>query len=276
MSASSPRIAGTSATASPSTTASAGTASRRGPKNTIRSPPSFPAHSPSSFPERPPAFFIPATPGIPNTLAPIDALDVSPRLGIAWSPHANGAFLQKILGAPGTTSIRASFGTFYTAIDALSISVLAANAPYGTTYTSPAPPLFATPFVSAADGINYGQPFPYKFAPLNSSRSHPDANIDWTAYEPISGIPGYDIHNRTPYTEEWMLSIERQAGPNTVLERQLRRHRHPSSARSRRGQLRQSRALPQPQPVQRSQARHRSPAEPTAKTPSTSQQPAAR
>ena len=35
--------------------------------------------------------------------------------------------------------------------------------------------------------------------------------------ERISGIPGYDIHNRTPYTEEWMFSIERQAGPNTVL-----------------------------------------------------------
>ena len=62
-----------------------------------------------------------------------------------------------------------------------------------------------------------GQPFPYTFAPLNSSRSHPDGNIDWSIYEPISGIPGYDIHNRTPYTEEWMLSVERQAGPDTVF-----------------------------------------------------------
>jgi hypothetical protein len=52
---------------------------------------------------------------------------------------------------------------------------------------------------------------------LNSSRRHPDANIDWSTYEPISGIPGYDIHNKIPYTEEWMLSIERQIGPNTVL-----------------------------------------------------------
>ena len=170
------------------------------------------------FPGAPAGILYPGDPGVPNTLAPIDPLDVSPRLGIAWSPHANGAFLQRILGAPGTTSIRSSFGTFYTAIDAAAISVLAANAPYGTTYTSPAPPLFATPFVSAADGTNYGQPFPYKFAPLNSSARHPDSIIDWSAYQPISGIPGYDIHNRTPYTEEWMLSIQRQAGPNTVLE----------------------------------------------------------
>jgi hypothetical protein len=79
------------------------------------------------------------------------------------------------------------------------------------------PPLFATPFITASTGQNNGQPFPYTFAPLNSSRSNPDPNIDWSTYEPIEGIPGYDIHNRTPYTEEWMLSIERQAGPNTVL-----------------------------------------------------------
>jgi Carboxypeptidase regulatory-like domain len=170
------------------------------------------------FPGAPAGILYPGDPGIPNTLARIDPLDVSPRLGIAWSPHAENSFLQKILGAPGTTSIRSSFGTFYTAIDAAAISVLAANAPYGTTYTSPAPPLFATPFVSAADGTSYGQPFPYKFAPLNSTAQHPDGNIDWSAYEPISGIPGYGIHNKTPYTEEWMLSIQRQAGPNTVLE----------------------------------------------------------
>ena len=170
------------------------------------------------FPGAPAGILYPGDPGVPRTLAPIGNLGFSPRVGVAWSPHESGdGILATALGSPGTTSIRASFGNFYTAIDALSISVLAANAPYGTTYTSLAPPLFATPFVSAADGTNYGQPFPYPFAPLNSSRSHPDGSIDWSAYEPISGIPGYDMHNRVPYTEEWMLSIERQAGPDTVL-----------------------------------------------------------
>jgi hypothetical protein len=174
------------------------------------------------FPGAPAGILYPGDPGVPRTLAPIGNLGFAPRVGVAWSPRAkDGSVMSKVLGSSqssgGTTSIRASFGTFYTAIDALSISVLAANAPYGTTYTSPAPPLFATPFVTAADGTNYGQPFPYTFAPLNSSRSHPDANIDWSSYEPISGIPGYDVHNRTPYTNEWMLSIERQAGPETVF-----------------------------------------------------------
>jgi Carboxypeptidase regulatory-like domain/TonB dependent receptor len=170
------------------------------------------------FPGAPAGILYPGDPGIPNTLAPIDALDFSPRVGLAWSPQAEeGSLMRKLLGPPGTTSIRASFGDFYTAIDAVEIGVLAANAPYGTTYSSPAPPLFATPFINAADGTNNGQPFPYTFAPLNSTRSHPDPNINWPTYEPISGIPGYDIHNHTPYTEEWGLSIERQAGPKTVF-----------------------------------------------------------
>jgi hypothetical protein len=171
------------------------------------------------FPGAPPGILYPGDPGVSKTLAPGDDRNFSPRVGFAWSPRAEtGSFLEKWLGKPGDTSLRASFGNFFTAIDAVSMGVLAANAPYGTTYTSPAPPLFATPFMTAADGTNYGQPFPYTFAPLNSSRSHPDAGVDWPAYEPISGIPGYDIHNRTPYTEEWMLSIERQGGPNTVFD----------------------------------------------------------
>jgi hypothetical protein len=174
------------------------------------------------FPGAPPGILYPGdqTGGqaIPNTLAPIGNVSFAPRVGLAWSPQAEqGSFLGKLLGGAGTTSVRASFGNFFTAIDALSIGVLAANAPYGTTYTSPAPPLFATPFVTAASGQDNGQPFPYTFAPLNSSRRNPDPNINWATYEPISGIPGYDIHNHAPYTEEWMLSIERQAGPNTVF-----------------------------------------------------------
>ena len=170
------------------------------------------------FPGAPPGILYPGDPGVSRTLAPIDNLSFAPRVGLAWTPQTGkGSLLGRILGAPGTTSIRAGFGSFYTAIEALSISVLAANAPYGTTYSSPAPPLFATPFTTAANGQNNGQPFPYTFARLNSSRSDPDPNIDWSTYEPISGIPGYDIHNRTPYTEEWMLSIERQTGPNTVI-----------------------------------------------------------
>ena len=170
------------------------------------------------FPGAPTGILYPGDPGVPNTLAPIGDRNFAPRIGLAWAPQAEASsWLEKLLGAPGASSIRASFGTFYTAIDATSIGVLAANAPYGTTYTSPVEPLFATPFVNAGDGQSNGQPFPYTFAPLNSSRKHPDTTFDWGSTLPIDGIPAYDMHNRAPYIEEWMLSIERQAGPNTVF-----------------------------------------------------------
>jgi len=175
------------------------------------------------FPGAPAGILYPGDPlpgggSVPDTLAPISNRSFAPRVGLAWSPEGpSGSLLAKVLGPAGTTSIRASAGFFYTAIDALSIGVLAANAPYGTTYTSPLPPLFATPFISASTGQNNGQPFPYTFAPLDSSISNPDVNINWATFEPISGIPGYDVHGKVPYTEEWMLSIERQAGSNTVF-----------------------------------------------------------
>ena len=171
------------------------------------------------FPGAPAGILYPGDPGVPETLAKIEDSAFAPRVGLAWSPQGTrDRWGARLLGAPGTTTVRASFGQFYTSIDALTIGVLAANAPYGTTYTSPAPPLFATPFVTAASGMSYGQPFPYTFAPRGSSAQHPDASIDWSSYEPISGIPAFAQSNRTPYTEERSLSLERQAGPHAVLD----------------------------------------------------------
>jgi hypothetical protein len=169
------------------------------------------------FPGAPAGILFPTDPGVPRTLAPPGNLDFAPRVGLAYSPHADGGLLGKILGSPGKTSLRAGFGTFYTAIEALTIGVLSGNAPYGTTYSSPAPPLFATPFITAGTGQNLGQYFPVQLAPLNSSASHPDPNIDWSQYTPISGLPAYSTSNRIPYTEEYMLSLQRQFGSSTLL-----------------------------------------------------------
>jgi hypothetical protein len=158
------------------------------------------------FPGAPAGILFPTDPGVPRTLAPAGNLDFAPRIGLAWSPGG------------GKTSVRASYGMFHTAIEALTIGISSANAPNGTTYTSPAPPLFATPFVTAANGRNVGQYFPVQLAPLNTSASHPDASLDWSQFEPISGMPNYAPDNKIPYTEEYMLSIQRSFGSNTVLD----------------------------------------------------------
>jgi hypothetical protein len=170
------------------------------------------------FPGAPAGIVYPTDPGVPRTLAPPGNRDFAPRIGLAYSPSVSGdGLLASILGGPGKTSIRASYGMFYTAIEALTIGVMSANAPYGTTYTSPAPPLFSTPFVTAATGQNLGQAFPVTLATLNSSASHPDSNVDWSQFEPITGLPNYPTTNRIPYTEEYMLSAERGFGADTVL-----------------------------------------------------------
>jgi hypothetical protein len=106
---------------------------------------------------------------------------------------------------------------YYTAIEALTVGILAGNAPFGITYSSPEPPLFATPFRSAASGQDQGQPFPVALVTSEASSSHPDPNVDWSQYEPISGIPGYPTSNRIPYVEQYMLSLDRQLGAKTVL-----------------------------------------------------------
>src|SRR5208282_904306 len=175
------------------------------------------------FPEAPAGILYPTDPGVPRTLAPPGNRDIAPRIGLAYSPNASGdGLLARIVGGPAKTSVRASYGMFYTAIEALTIGVMSANAPYGTTYTSPAPPLFSTPFVTASTGTapngkDLGQTFPVTLASLNSSARHPDPNVDWTQFEPITGLPNYPTTNRIPYTEEYMLSLERGFGANTVL-----------------------------------------------------------
>ncbi len=170
------------------------------------------------FPGAPAGILFPTDPGISRTLSPPGNLDFAPRVGLAYSPNADAdTFLGKLLGGPGETSIRAGFGIYYEAIEALTLGILAGNAPFGITYTSPAPPLFATPFINASTGQFVGQPFPVALATGSASSSKPNGSVNWSQFEPIAGIPGYAATNRIPYVEEYMLSIERQLGPNTVL-----------------------------------------------------------
>jgi hypothetical protein len=95
--------------------------------------------------------------------------------------------------------------------------VAAVNPPYGATYSSPAPPLFNDPFVTASTGQDNGQAFPVSLAPLNSSKSNPGSNVDFSQYLPISGIPSYVTSNKIPYSEQYMFSLQRQLGQNTIL-----------------------------------------------------------
>ena len=137
----------------------------------------------------------PGDPGVPRSLAPARN-NFAPRIGIAWSPPCGGGPLDKILGGPGKTSIRLGYGMFYTAYEGLSAGIMSANPPYGYTYTSAAPPLFASPFTVAATGADAGQRFPLQQVAYGASRAHPNTSVDWSQFEPLVGIPAVDPTRR--------------------------------------------------------------------------------
>ena len=178
------------------------------------------------FPGAPAGILFPGDPGVPRTLAPPGNLDFAPRIGLAYSPGVReGTLLGKILGGPGKTSIRAGFGMYYTAIEALT----SASWPGTRPLESPiqVPPLRCSPRLSSPrrPGRIQGQPFPVALATQKASSSNPNPNINWSQYEPISGIPGYAADEPHPLRR----GIHAVAGAATRSEhgakRQLRRQR---------------------------------------------------
>ncbi len=169
------------------------------------------------YPGAPAGLVFPGDPGVPRTLAPTKYDSLAPRIGISYSPDRQNGLLAKIFGGPGKTNIRAGYGLFHTAFEGLSAGIMSANPPYGYSYSSLAPPLFATPFVTAASGQNVGQRFPLTFPSFGASPNHPDSNINWSQYLPITGVPSFSNQNVPPYSESYMLSLQREIATKTFL-----------------------------------------------------------
>lgn len=168
------------------------------------------------YPTAPMGIVYPGDPGIPDTLVPARNR-FSPRFGLAYSPSTTNGMLGKVFGGPGKTSIRAGFGIFYSAIQGNTIAIDEPQPPFGLSYTSPAPPLFATPFITAANGEIHSQPFPVTFPKLNgASQSHPDTSIDFSSFLPIAGLTTPEPGNTFPYNENYFFSIERELGSGTL------------------------------------------------------------
>ena len=184
------------------------------------------------FPTAPAGILFPTDPGVPRTLAPPGNKDFAPRVGLVYSPSADSdSVFGRILGGPGQTSLRAGFGMFYTAIEALTIGVLSANAPYGTTYTSPTPPLFATPFVSASTG--QGQPvFPGATGSAQLLREPSRRQHRLVAVRAYQRSPGLSHHQ--PHSLHRGVHVF--AGAPTLIEyctqRELRGHPGTSTSRA--------------------------------------------
>ena len=169
------------------------------------------------FPGAPQGLVFPGDPGISRALAPVRWNNLSPRFGLAWTPRGTSGLARALFGDQDKTSIRLGAGRFFTAVEGVSAGVMAGDAPYGSTYISPAPPLFSNPFITASTGLDNGQRFPLHFPPLNASASNPNSSVNWAPFLPISGLPGYYPGSVSPYTEQYTLSVQRQFGRSTVM-----------------------------------------------------------
>ena len=234
-----------------STTACAGTGSRRGRKSTTRFRRLCRARSRWFSPARRRAFLYPGDPGIPNTLAPDRSVGrLATRVGIAWSPHAENSFLRKFLGAPGTTSIRASFGTFLYR-DRRGCHQRARRQRARTAPPTPAPPRRCLPRRLSAlrMGPTTASPSLTNLPRSTLRRSIPTATSTGRPTSPSAASPATTstTARRTPRSGCFPSSA--RPGPNTVLEANYvgtATHRQRVLDRSK---SRQSRSVPEPEPA---------------------------
>ena len=85
------------------------------------------------------------------------------------------------------------YGIFYTAYEGLSAGIMSANPPYGYTYTSAAPPLFAFPLHRRRTPASMPvSDFPLQKVAYGASRANPNSTVDWSQFEPLVGIPAVD------------------------------------------------------------------------------------
>ena len=170
-----------------------------------------PGQQSTIFPDAPTGWLFPGDKGIPSTLAPTKYDNFAPRLGLAWAPAASGGILEKILGGPGKTSIRAAAGIFYTTIDTTGQNFETGDAPFGFYYVSPSLVYLEEPFKSRTSGQNPGQRFPFIPPPLGGG------DISFAPFLPIALSPAYEGSNVLPYAEDFNFTIQRELSKSTIL-----------------------------------------------------------
>ncbi|MGA2811529.1 MAG: carboxypeptidase regulatory-like domain-containing protein [Candidatus Acidiferrum sp.] len=175
------------------------------------------------FPGAPLGWVFPGDPGVPSSLAPTRWNNFAPRLGLAYSPGAHDGFLGKLLGNPGSTSIRAGFAQIYTTFEGATDFNEIGDAPFGD-FTGQNEPTFAAPFTTRATGKSITNFFPVLIPPQNFSQKNPatgfpyDNLLDFLgAYGTIGSSPAFNNKNKLPYAINYELSIQRQLSPADLI-----------------------------------------------------------
>jgi hypothetical protein len=85
--------------------------------------------------------------------------------------------------------------------------------PFGQDWESPNGVMFSEPYLTRSDGVSQGQKFPF-VNPVPGSPAN--QSLDFSQFLPISWAPGWDIHNRMPYAEDYNLTIQRELSKSMV------------------------------------------------------------
>jgi len=136
------------------------------------------------FPGSPIGWVYPGDPGVPRGLAPTRWNNFAPRLGLAYSFGQHEGTLGKVLGKPGTTSIRLGWGMFYTSFEGATDFNEIGDAPFGN-YTGQSEPQFASPFIQRGSGAPVSNPFPVAPPPKHFSIQNPGTG---PSYDTLAGF----------------------------------------------------------------------------------------
>jgi hypothetical protein len=169
------------------------------------------------FPGSPKGWVFPGDPHVPRTLAPTRWNNFAPRFGLAYSFGEHDGALGKILGKPGSSSIRAGYTLSYSAFEGATDFNEIGDAPFGD-YASKNESTFAAPFTDRASGVPVTNFFPVALPPRHPSPTNPADKLPpydtlahfFNAFGTIASSPAFFNGNRLPYAENYELSLQRQ------------------------------------------------------------------
>jgi hypothetical protein len=142
--------------------------------------------------------------------------NVAPRLAFAWSPKAEGGFLQQLFGGPGKSAIRGGYGMYYDHFGQGVVDSFDRNGSFGLTttiqnpigqYTVDKSPRFLGPniipqqLIAAPPTGGFPKPAP-------SGLANGGATTAW----------GLDDRMKTPYSHVFDFSISRELPNSFVLD----------------------------------------------------------